>query len=62
MNIDREHGVILHVDHIFADEPLVIETNLTADEKADIKEGRKLRRDHPEEFISLDHYLKHGVS
>ena len=46
----------------FADEPLVIETNLTPDEKADIKEGRKLRREHPEEFISLDHYLKHGVS
>ena len=46
----------------FADEPIVIETNLSAEEKADIEEGRKLRREHPEEFISLDHYLKHGVS
>ena len=46
----------------FADEPLVIETNLTADEKADIMEGRKLRKEHPEEFITLDHYLEHGVS
>ena len=46
----------------FADEPLIIETNLTAEEKADIEEGRKLRREHPEEFISLDHYLAHGVS
>ena len=46
----------------FADEPLVIETNLTAGEKADIEEGRKLRREHPEEFISLDQYLTHGVS
>ena len=41
----------------FADEPLVIETNLTADEIADIEEGRKLRRNHPEEFISLNDYL-----
>ena len=46
----------------FADEPFVIETDLTADEKLDIAEGRKLRREHPEEFITLDHYLKHGVS
>lgn len=41
----------------FADEPLVFETDLTAEEKADIAEGRKLRREHPEEFISLDQYL-----
>ena len=46
----------------FADEPLAVETNLTADEKADIAEGRRLRKEHPEEFISLDHYLEHGVS
>ena len=46
----------------FADEPLVIETNLSEEEKAEITEGRKFRREHPEEFISLDHYLKHGVS
>jgi len=45
----------------FADEPLVIETNLTAEEKADIEEGRWLRKKHPEEFVSLDHYLAHGV-
>ena len=42
----------------FADEPLVIETNLTAEEKADIEEGRKLRQEHPEEFISLDNRMK----
>jgi hypothetical protein len=41
----------------FADEPLVFETDLTTEEKADIAEGRKLRREHPEEFMSLDHYL-----
>ena len=41
---------------------IVIETNLTTDEKADIEEGRKLRKEHPEELISLDHYLTHGVS
>ena len=46
----------------FADEPFVIETNLTVEEKADIAEGRKLRRERPEEFISLAHYLKHGAS
>ena len=41
---------------------IIIESNLTADEKADIEEGRKLRREKPEEFISLDQYLTHGVS
>lgn len=46
----------------FADDPLVIETNLTAEEKEDIAEGRKLRREHPEEFISLDHYLAQGIT
>ena len=30
--------------------PLVIETNLTADEKAVIKAGRKERKEHPENF------------
>ena len=33
-----------------ANEPLVIETNLTADEKAVVKAGRKERREHPENF------------
>jgi hypothetical protein len=31
-------------------EPLVIETNLTADEKAVVKAGRKERKEHPENF------------
>jgi len=31
-------------------EPLVIETNLTASEKAVIKAGRKERKEHPENF------------
>ena len=35
---------------INANEPLVIETNLTADEKAVIKAGRKKRKEHPESF------------
>jgi len=30
--------------------PLVIETNLAADEKAVIKAGRKERKEHPENF------------
>ena len=34
----------------FADEPLIIETNLTAEEKAVIEEGRKERKEHPENF------------
>jgi hypothetical protein len=46
----------------FADEALFIETNLTAEEKEAITEGRKLRREHPEEFVSLDHYLTSGVT
>jgi len=33
-----------------ANDPLVIETNLTADEKAVIKAGRKERKEHPENF------------
>jgi hypothetical protein len=33
-----------------ANEQLVIETNLTADEKAVIKAGRKERKEHPENF------------
>jgi len=32
--------------------PLVIETNLTADEKAVIRAGRKERKEHPENFTS----------
>ena len=32
--------------------PLIIETNLTADEKAVVKAGRKERREHPENFTS----------
>jgi len=41
----------------FADEALIVETDLTAEEKADIAEGRLLRKEHPEEFISLDEGL-----
>ena len=33
-------------------EPLIIETNLTVDEKATIKAGRKERKEHPENFTS----------
>ena len=33
-----------------ANEPLVIETNLTAEEKAVIKAGREERKKHPENF------------
>ncbi|MDR1400243.1 MAG: hypothetical protein LBJ41_10005 [Treponema sp.] len=34
-----------------ADEPLVIETDLTDEERAVIKEGRRERAEHPENFI-----------
>ncbi|MCL2295288.1 MAG: hypothetical protein FWC36_10585 [Spirochaetes bacterium] len=34
------------------DDRLVIETNLTASEKAVIKAGRKERKEHPENFTS----------
>ena len=33
-------------------EPFAIETNLTPDEKAVIKAGRKERKEHPENFTS----------
>jgi len=42
----------------FADDQIIIETDLTAEEKADIAEGRKERREHPENFISLEEYVK----
>jgi hypothetical protein len=42
-----------------ADDPLVIETDLTAEEKSVIQEGRKLRREHPEEFVTLDYLIAH---
>jgi len=35
--------------------PLVIETNLTADEKAVIKAGRRERKEHPENFTPWAH-------
>ena len=41
----------------FADDLIIIETDLTAEEKADIAEGRKERMEHPENFISLDEYV-----
>ena len=42
----------------FADEPLIIETNLTSEEKTIIQEGRKERKEHPESFITLAEYKK----
>jgi hypothetical protein len=33
-------------------EPLVVESNLTADEKQIIKAGRKERKEHPENFTA----------
>jgi DNA-binding LacI/PurR family transcriptional regulator len=42
----------------FADDTIIIETDLTTEEKADIAEGRKERKEHPENFISLDEYVK----
>jgi hypothetical protein len=42
----------------FADEPLIIETDLTAEEKAIIEEGRRERKEHPERFITLAEYEK----
>ena len=38
-------------------EPFIIETNLSAEEKAIIKAGRKELKEHPENFISLKDYL-----
>ena len=38
--------------HVELNNTDVIETNLTADEKAVIKAGRKERKEHPENFSS----------
>jgi len=45
----------------FAEAHLVIETDLTAEEKAVVAEGRRLRAESPDEYISLDHYLAYGT-
>jgi len=39
-------------------EPLTIETNLTLKEKAVIKEGRKERKEHPENFTPWEKIKK----
>jgi hypothetical protein len=39
-------------------EPLVIETDLTAEEKADIAEGRRLFEEHPETFTDWEDVKK----
>ena len=39
-------------------EPLVIETDLTDEEKAIIQRGRVKRAAHPESYISLDDYIR----
>jgi hypothetical protein len=46
----------------FADEPIVFETDLATEEKMDITEGRKLRRENPEEFVSLGSLFKAWVT
>ena len=48
----------LHALHplltILAEEPVVIETDLTPEEHALIAEGVKRYHEHPEEFVSLE--------
>jgi len=39
---------------ILAEDPVVIETNLTAKERSLIAEGVKRYYEHPEEFVPLD--------
>ncbi|MDR3276311.1 MAG: hypothetical protein LBT11_03715 [Treponema sp.] len=39
---------------LLVDEQPVIETDLTAEEKAIIAQGRKQRREHPETFVRLN--------
>jgi hypothetical protein len=39
---------------IIADEQAIIETDLTAEEKAIIAKGRKQYREHPETFVRLN--------
>ena len=40
------------------DQPLVYETDLTAEEREWIAEGRREAAEHPDDFITLDDYLK----
>ena len=39
---------------VLADEPMVIETDLTEEEHALIAEGVKRYHEHPEDFVSLE--------
>ena len=47
-------------DPDLANEPLVIETNLAADEKAVVKAGRRERKEHPEKFTPWAEIRKAG--
>jgi hypothetical protein len=38
---------------------LIIETDLTEEEKAIVREGRKHYREHPEDFFTLDYFRAH---
>jgi hypothetical protein len=38
---------------------VIIETDLTEEEKAIVREGRKHYREHPEDFFTLDYVLAH---
>jgi hypothetical protein len=42
---------------VLVDEPIIIETDLTDEEKAIIEEGDKHYREHPEDFVPLESIL-----
>ena len=58
---DRNLDLVIPLLSYLADEPLIIETSLTGEERAVIAEGDKRFKEHPEDFISLDDYLVHGA-
>jgi len=54
---ERNLGLLRPLLSYFADEPLIIETDLTDEERAVIAEGRRRYREHPEDFIPLESVL-----
>jgi hypothetical protein len=57
-----EYTALVHKrSQAFLAEPVTIETDLTAEERAIIADGERHFQERPEDFISLDDYLTHGA-
>jgi hypothetical protein len=51
---DRNLYALKPLLSVLVNDRIIIETDLTAEEKKIIAEGRKRRREHPEDFVTLE--------